>query len=85
MAAGRVGAGITEAEVAGHQSALVGDRGSEHVGVGLAGEVLFEDGVDVVAESDERVLGGDGDVLVELEPHGLGVSGRISCLASHAP
>lgn len=85
MAAGWVGARIAEAEVAGDDSALVGDGGGEHVRVGPAGEVLIEDGLDVVAESDERVLGGDGDVLVELEPHGLGVSGRISCLASHAP
>ena len=39
--------------------------------------------VDVVAECDERILGRDGDVLVELELHVLGVSGRTSCLASH--
>jgi len=31
-----------------------------------------------------RGFGDDADVLVELEPHVLGVSGRISCLASQS-
>ena len=85
MAAGWLGAGIAETQVAGDQGARVRDGGGEHVGVGPALEALGGDGVDVVAEGGKRVLGGDGDVLVEFEPHGLGVSGRISCLASHAP
>lgn len=44
MATGRVGAGIPEAEVGGRTSALVGDCGSEHVGVGAAAEILVGDG-----------------------------------------
>jgi hypothetical protein len=84
-ARGRVGAGVAEAEVAGDKRPVIGDRGGEHVGVGAAGQILVGDGVDLVAASNERVLGRDGDVLVEFEPHVLGVSGRISCLASHAP
>jgi len=47
--------------------------------------VLVGHGVDVVAASDKWAFGDDGDVLVDLEPHVLGASGRISRLASQAP
>ena len=69
MGVGRVGAGITETEVEGNEGSTVGDCSGEHVGVGAAGELLVS----------------DGDVLVELESHLVGVSGRISCLASQEP
>lgn len=61
------------------------DRSGEHVRVGQAGQILVRDCVNLVSEGDEGVLGRDGDVLAEFEPHVLGLSGRISCLASHAP
>ncbi len=85
MAAGWVGAGIAKSEVEGDQSSLVCDGSGEHVGIGSAGQLLVGNGIDVVAESEKRILGDDSDVLVELEPHVVGESGRISCLASQAP
>lgn len=66
VAAGRVGAGIAEAEVARDQRPFVGDGGGEYVGIGSAAQVFVGDGVDVVAESNERILGGDGDVSSSL-------------------
>lgn len=83
--AGWVEAGVAEAEVEGDEDALVGDGASKNVRVGVTGKVLVDDGVDVVAGGDEWVLGGDGDVLVELDPHGVGVRVWTSCLASQAP
>lgn len=85
MRTGRVGAGITEAEVEGDERSLVGNSSGKHGGIWSANKLLVGDGVDVVVGGDQRVLGGNGDVLVELEPHVLGVSGRISCFASQAP
>lgn len=85
VTSGRVLPRITEAQVEGHQRAPLCTRSSEHDGIGPAAEVLVDDNVDVVAEMDEWLLCRDGDVLVELDLHVLGESGRISCLASHAP
>lgn len=85
MAAGWVGAGIAKSEVEGDQNSLVGDGSGEYVGIGSAGELLVGNCIDVVAQSEKRILGDDSDVLVELEPHVVGESGRISCLASQAP
>ena len=83
--AGWIDAWVAEAEVEGNEGALVGDGAGEDVGVGVAGEVFVDDGVDVVAGGDEGGFGLDGDVLVELDPHGVEVREWISCLASQAP
>ncbi len=85
MGSGRVLARVTEPEIDGDERPLVGDGGSEHIGIGPADELFVGHGVDVMSQLDERAGRGDGDVLVELEPHVLGVSGRISCFASHEP
>ena len=85
MRTGRVGAGITEAEVEGDERSLVGDSAGKHNGIWSADQLLVGDSVDIVVGGDQWALGGDGDVLVELEPHVVGVSERISCFASHAP
>lgn len=62
MAAGRVGTRITEAEVEGDERSLATDRCGEHVRVWMADEVFVLDGVDLVAEGNEQVLGNEGDV-----------------------
>ena len=78
-------AAVAEAEVEGDEGPQVAHGAGEDIRVGVAGELLIDDGIDVVAGGDERVFGVDSDVLVELDPHGVGVRVRISCLASQAP
>jgi hypothetical protein len=85
VCAGRVGAGVAEAEVEGDQRPVLADGGGEDVGVGAADEPFVGDCVDVVAEGGQQGPGIDGDVLVEFELHVVGTSARTSCLASHAP
>lgn len=85
MLGGRIHTNVAEAEVERDQHALLAATDVHELGVGRAGQPLVGDGVALMAVGLEQVLGGGGDVLVELDPHEVADRAWISCLASQAP
>ncbi len=85
MAPSGVSAKIAEAKIEGDEGTVILHGGGENVLVRSSYELLISDRVDLVTEEGKGIASANGDVLVELEPHLIGDSGLISCLASQAP
>ncbi len=76
---------IAELDIERHEHSLLILSGCHHDRVCCASQSFVSDRVDVMPRRGKNRYRCCRDVLVELEPHELGRSGRTSCFASHAP